>query len=103
MHEAEFCSVKKLTMTRKGTLRAIERIACYRVMDVSHVYANLMRAPSIQNAFYQGVVCKALQYLKMGHSMAAICDHCLAFAIARVPTQRRINCALVFFKRPLVV
>ena len=100
MDECELPCVQALR--RKTQFRlfdAVDGIACDRMPDVRHVDSDLMRSACFQAATQMCILPESLDDLPMGHGFTAVFHrHRHAFAVGRMATDGRINCALIFLK-----
>ena len=93
MHQIQTMRMQCLSFNGKMIFfESIQRVIDHGMVDIRHMYADLMGPARFQPAFYPRIVPEALQYPEMGHRFpAAFNDYGHFNAVFRMPSDRRVD------------
>lgn len=93
MHQIQTMRMQCLSFNRKMIFfESIQRVIDHGMMDIRHMYADLMSPARFQPAFYPRIVPEALQYPEMSHRFPATFNDYGHFnAVFRMPSDRCVD------------
>ena len=88
-----------LQLWERTFFRPINRISKKRMPDTCHMDTDLMGPPGLKPATDIRIISKTLKYLIMGNRrLSVLCVDTHLLSVGWMPSDRRIDCAAVFFE-----